>query len=58
MSLPDRIRTARHRARLSQYSLAARLGVDRSAVSHWECGHGNLPSSVNLLALAEITGVR
>ncbi|MDZ4349696.1 MAG: helix-turn-helix domain-containing protein [Xanthomonadaceae bacterium] len=58
MSLADRIRNARRRARLSQAALAARIGVDRSAVSHWERGHGNLPSSANLLALANITGVR
>lgn len=55
--LADRIRSARRHARLNQLTLAAKIGIDRSAVSHWECGH-DFPSSANLLALADILGVR
>ena len=32
------IRTARHRKRLTQMALAARLGVSRVAVANWEGG--------------------
>lgn len=57
MHLPDRIRAARRLKRWSQAELAAQLGVDRSAVGHWERGQGSTPSAARMLALAEVTGV-
>jgi transcriptional regulator with XRE-family HTH domain len=50
-----RIRVARRSAGLSQAQLAAELGVQRSAVSHWEAQRGK-PSMNHLRQLALITG--
>jgi transcriptional regulator with XRE-family HTH domain len=52
-----RIRIARRSAGLSQAQLALELGVQRSAVSHWEAQRGK-PSMNNLRALALLTGVQ
>ncbi len=52
-----RIRIARRTAGLSQAQLALELGVQRSAVSHWEAQRGK-PSANNLRQLALLTGVQ
>jgi len=52
-----RIRIARRSAGLSQAQLALELGVQRSAVSHWEAQRGK-PSANNLRQLALLTGVQ
>ena len=51
-----RIRVARRSAGLSQTQLAAELGLQRSAVSHWEAQRGK-PSMTHLRQLALLTGV-
>ena len=51
-----RIRIARRAAGLSQGRLAAELGLQRSAVSHWEAERGR-PSMTHLRQLALVTGV-
>ena len=51
-----RIRVARRTAGLSQTQLAAELGLQRSAVSHWEAQRGK-PSMTHLRQLALLTGV-
>ena len=58
MTLYQRIRLARRHAGLSQSSLAEAVGVQRSAVSHWEAPEGKTPSSGHLQALALITQVQ
>lgn len=40
---PDRIRALRERAGLTQDELAAKLGVNRSAVCRWERGRRRRP---------------
>ena len=52
-----RIRLARRTAALSQAQLALELGVQRSAVSHWEAHRGK-PSMIHLRQLALLTGVQ
>ena len=51
-----RIRIARRSAGYSQAQLAAELGLQRSAVSHWEAQRGK-PSMAHLRQLALLTGV-
>ena len=53
-----RIRLARRHGGLSQAALAAAVGVQRSAVSHWEASPGKSPSAVHLRQLAMVTGVQ
>lgn len=53
----QRIRMARRSAGLSQAQLALELGVQRSAVSHWEARRGK-PSVNHLRQLALVTGVQ
>ena len=53
----QRIRLARRTAGLSQAQLALELGVQRSAVSHWEAHRGK-PSMNHLRQLALLTGVQ
>ena len=53
-----RIRMARRRQRLSQEALAKAVGVQRSAVSHWEAPLGKVPTVNNLCKIAQITGVQ
>ena len=43
-----RIRLARRHGGLSQAALAAAVGVQRSAVSHWEGNPGKSPSAAHL----------
>lgn len=53
----QRIRIARRGAGLSQAQLALELGVQRSAVSHWEAQRGK-PSVNHLRQLALLSGVQ
>lgn len=52
----ERIAALRRAANLTQYDLAARLGLSFQAVSNWERGE-SMPDLGNLLALAELLGV-
>jgi transcriptional regulator with XRE-family HTH domain len=53
----DRIRLARRHAGLSQAKLAEAIGVQRSAVSHWESPQGKNPSVDHMRAVAMIAGI-
>lgn len=53
----QRIRLARRHINLSQAQLASAVGVQRSAVSHWEAPNGKNPSLANLREVATITRV-
>jgi len=57
MQSQDRIRLARRHAGLSQAKLAEAIGVQRSAVSHWESPQGKNPSVDHLRTVATVTGV-
>ena len=54
----ERIRLARRAAGMSQKQLAEAVGVQRSAVSHWEAPLGKNPSVSHLRKLAEVTQVQ
>lgn len=58
MTSQQRIRLARRHAGLSQAALGAAVGVQRSAVSHWEASDGKHPSVNHLRAVALATGVQ
>ena len=58
MTSQQRIRLARRHAALSQAALAAAVGVQRSAVSHWEAADGKHPSVNHLRAIALANGVQ
>ncbi|GAB1597032.1 helix-turn-helix domain-containing protein [Lysobacter claricitrinus] len=58
MNSQQRIRLARRHAGLSQSALAETVGVQRSAVSHWEAVQGKSPSMSNLRRVATVTGVQ
>lgn len=58
MNAQERIRLARRHAGLSQSALASAVGVQRSAVSHWEAAQGKSPSMANLRRVAMVTGVQ
>jgi transcriptional regulator with XRE-family HTH domain len=58
MDSAQRIRLARRHAGLSQTQLAEKVGVRRSAVSHWESAEGKNPSMTNLRAVATVTQVQ
>ncbi len=58
MNAQQRIRLARRHAGLSQAALARAVGVQRSAVSHWEAIEGKSPSMANLRRVATFTGVQ
>ena len=57
MSLQQRIRLARRHGGASQAQLGLAVGVQRSAVSHWESAKGKTPTVAHLRAIAETTGV-
>jgi transcriptional regulator with XRE-family HTH domain len=57
MNSQDRVRLARRHAGLSQAKLAEAIGVQRSAVSHWESPQGKNPSVDHLRAVAMVAGV-
>lgn len=56
-SLSARIRRARALAAISQAELAKRVGVQRSAVTQWECTAGTTPSVGHLIQIACETAV-
>lgn len=56
MSVADRIKAARKRARLTQPQLAALVGVSKGAVGQWESGSTE-PNGKNLTMLSAILGV-
>lgn len=58
MSSQERIRLARRHAAMSQLQLAQAVGVQRSAVSHWEAPQGKNPNVRHLRAIAVVTGVQ
>lgn len=58
MSLQTRIRMARRHAGFSQTALAQEVGVQRSAVSHWEAPNGKNPSVAHLRDVATLTGIQ
>ena len=55
--LQQRIRHARVNSRISQATLANKVGVQRSAVAQWERKDGSHPSMEHLTAIAVVTGV-
>ncbi len=58
MTQQERIRLARRAAGMSQSQLAQRVGVQRSAVSHWEAPLGKNPSVTHLREMAMVTGTQ
>ncbi|MDB6164586.1 MAG: helix-turn-helix family protein [Xanthomonadaceae bacterium] len=58
MTSQSRIRLARRHAGLSQLQLAQAVGVQRSAVSHWESSLPKNPSVSHLRDVAQVTGVQ
>ncbi len=58
MTPAQRIRLARRHTGLSQAALAEAVGVQRSAVSHWEAVLGKSPSAAHLREVALTTGVQ
>ena len=58
MTQQERIRLARRAAGMSQSQLAQRVGVQRSAVSHWEAPLGKNPSVSHLREMAMVTGTQ
>lgn len=58
MTPQQRIRQARRHAGLSQAALGGAIGVQRSAVSHWEGTQGKHPSVDHLRQLALVAGVQ
>jgi transcriptional regulator with XRE-family HTH domain len=58
MTPQQRIRLARRHAGFSQASVAAAVGVQRSAVSHWEANNGKQPSVTHMRELAMACGVQ
>ena len=52
----DRLKELREKAGLSQYELANKLFVSRSAVAKWENGSG-IPSDINLDAICKYFNV-
>lgn len=58
MEISRCIRLARRHAGLSQSQLAQRVGVHRSAVSHWEALGGKHPNISHLRTIATVTGVQ
>lgn len=58
MSQQERIRLARRATGLSQSQLAQAVGVQRSAVSHWEAPMGKNPSVSHMRQIALVTGIQ
>ena len=52
----DKLKKLREQKGISQYELAEKLFVSRSAIAKWENGNG-IPSDVNLEAICEFFGV-
>jgi transcriptional regulator with XRE-family HTH domain len=56
-TLPQRLRSARSDANLSQALLAKKLGVTPSAIAQWEQLHGTSPSLLHLQSAATVCRV-
>ena len=56
MTFGEKLKEARHGARLSQEELAVRIGVSRSAIAKWETDKG-LPDIQNLKIIASVLDV-
>ncbi len=56
MTPQQRMRLARRHGGMSQAALASAVGVQRSAVSHWEATIGKSPSAAHLREGAMVTG--
>lgn len=56
MKLEEKLTEERKKKQVSQFDLAAYLGVSRQAISRWETGAGK-PSMDNLRALSQLYGV-
>jgi transcriptional regulator with XRE-family HTH domain len=57
MDTSGRIMMARRAAGMSQAELARIIRVNRSAVSHWECGRSKAPSVSRLGQISKATSV-
>ena len=55
MTLGERIKNERTKAKMSQEKLAELVGVSRQAVTKWEAGQSS-PSTENLFRIAEVLG--
>ncbi|MBQ7087809.1 MAG: helix-turn-helix transcriptional regulator [Clostridia bacterium] len=55
MTLGERIKEQRTKAKMSQEKLAELVGVSRQAVTKWEAGQSS-PSTENLFRIAEVLG--
>jgi transcriptional regulator with XRE-family HTH domain len=58
MTPQQRIRLARRHAGLSQAALASAIGVQRSAVSHWETNNSKHPKVTHMREVALACGVQ
>jgi transcriptional regulator with XRE-family HTH domain len=58
MKSHSRIKMARRHLNVSQAALATAVGVQRSAVSHWEAPLGKNPTLTNLRKIADLTAVQ
>ena len=58
MTQQERIRLARRALGMSQTQLAQAVGVQRSAVSHWEAPLGKNPSVSHMREIALVTGIQ
>lgn len=58
MTQQERIRLARRARSMSQKDLALAVGVQRSAVSHWEAPLGKNPNVSHLRRIALVTGIQ
>jgi len=58
MTQQERIRLARRALGMSQTQLAKAVGVQRSAVSHWEAPLGKNPSVSHMREIALVTGIQ
>ena len=58
MTPQQRIRLARRTVGMSQNQLAQAVGVQRSAVSHWEAPKGKNPNVSHLREVAQVTGIQ
>ena len=56
MTFGEKLKEARHSAKLSQEELAVRIGVSRSAIAKWETDKG-LPDIQNLKIIASVLDV-
>lgn len=57
MTVGEKIKTRRKRLGLSQTELGNKLGVQKNAVSKWECGRVEIIPGSKLKAMSELFGV-